>query len=344
MTEEQYEKLNFYLGKLIPILEQNGHSFLTLNTETITMLSKKCWDVLLGLNANVETESEPLSFDEIINLSRQILSNIDVEWLNEFNRLIKDNLITFDANYSFLDFNDGACKLYLELKYNCDDVRTIIHEFAHYMSYKDLKVLYESHNIFSEFYGIYFELYATQYIKSIGKKIDCLYRIKDFQQCYIRNLRQYDIQFLMFKKYGRVDLNTFLLVDNMFYYFDGPNCIESNKYMFECRCRDLLSYLESFDDLEAVAKNTKLNCGTSITKDYIYMWGGYLAYYAYKHCNVKDIARLCCSTANVIDDKQLYDMFCKFGIDFCDTLLFDDALLVMQEFIEEYGKENKVMI
>jgi len=191
---------------------------------------------------------------------------------------------------------------------------------------------------------------VTQYIKSLGKKIDGLYRIRFLKQIYLFNLRHYDVQFLMFKKYGKVNLNTFELLDPKFNYWDETDCKEFNRrkelnrFYFEDNCITLLNHLESFDDLEAVVKNQKMGCGTFITVDYLYMWGSYLAYYAYKHCNVKDIARLCSLSSNIIDGKQTWDTFREFSIDTNDDLLFDESLLVMQEFIEEYGKGDKVMV
>lgn len=349
MTDEQYKKLSFYLKKIISDLEQHGHSFLTMNIELITILRKKCDNILSSFDSGAEIDSEPLSFNEIIALSREVLASIDSEWVNEFDKLITNNVINFNHSHSCIDFRNGIYGINICLNYNYNDIIIIVHEFAHYMHLKGKEKISQCDYIVSEFIGIYFELYTTQYIQSLGNKVDYLHRIRRLDGT-IRNLKEYDVLFLMLKKHGEINTNTFTLLDSVFH---DLNISDTNKYdeiLFESRCIDMLNYFEAFDDSkvsnEMLNKSSNAPIAWKFIEDYKYLFGSYLAYYAYENCDAKDVVNFC-SCMNSIDDidaQQLWGALRKINIDVENDSLYDDASIIMQEFIEKYGKGNKAMI
>lgn len=178
---------------------------------------------------NIDCELSKLTKEKVIEIVREILVVVDssCEWVNIYDSLIKDNKIIYvnELNdkererfrYKFgldkISLSDNACisteeETFLSLNYhgNIQDVVNTVHEFIHYVM--AIKNNDEISFIFKEFLAIFYELYAIDYLLSIGYSKDeglmiFKHRIEDvasksrntllIRKCALRQLKGFKI-------------------------------------------------------------------------------------------------------------------------------------------------------
>ncbi len=172
-----------------------------------------------------EYKLSQISKEEIEYHARNILAQISPEWLATYERLQDERRVVyldelseeqrkeFMAKYgldtsltNFITKIEGKYVIFITRKYTLYDVTSIVHEFAHYvsMSAKEEKLP----RILSEFYSIFYEMYATRYFLSQNyseEEVEALYddRISNINDLILYSLPLFDY-FIIFLEDGLI--------------------------------------------------------------------------------------------------------------------------------------------
>ena len=229
------EKLNDYLNEICNYLEPN-HSFLLDNIFRISILNDEMLNYLNQISLENETIENHLTFEDVFLLAREIIEQIDKEYLPSFDTLLSSGELDFDYEQEDIESkciseykNGNVIKQNIHIcrKFNYNDVIVLVHEFIHYINGKKSTNIRE---YFTEFLSIYFELYANLYLLNEGipnNELDSFARLKYFKNdCSVLN--KYEIVLLCFTKFGYIDDSTVSLLQK--YVFHIP------KSIFEKEC------------------------------------------------------------------------------------------------------------
>ena len=342
--KERYEKLNVYLNDICNYLQKED-SFLLDNINEIRILND---DFLQFMNKyydslDIEVVQNKLTFEEIYLLTREIIENIDSNYLKDFDNLIKTGELDFSYDN---EYKDSHCnteikngKLVRQLinvnrEFNYNDVITLVHEFIHYTNTKKRS---ENVYLFTEFLSIYFEFYATDYLLSKGinkKEIDYFSRIKNIKESSIQFFN-YEIVLLAFIKFGSIDENTI--------HFLRQYIMDIKPEVFERECQEnyrVFSSIEKMNESEVKEDPQSLGkilCEPFISSDYRYILGTFLVFLARKYSKFEDIVYLN-NHIGEYDNKSVYDICLSIGIDIKDN----DFEINLFNSIIEYLKENNM--
>lgn len=86
--DEIYNKLNDYLNEICKYLEVQD-SFLLENIHILAGLNDKMLMVLNNNNFDNKVITNKLTFEDVFNLAREIIEQIDASYLDSFDNLIK---------------------------------------------------------------------------------------------------------------------------------------------------------------------------------------------------------------------------------------------------------------
>ena len=294
--EEIYNKLNFYLNDICNYLEKEN-SFLLDNILSIAKLNDTFLEYIEQDSFDNKTIKNNLTFDDVYLLTREIIEQIDKNYLKEFDNLIQSGELDFSFNN---DYDDSYCiSMYrknevkqiinINRDFNYNDVRVLIHEFIHYTNGKKYSI---NRKYLTEFLSIYFEFYAIDYLlaKGINKEeIDYFHRIKSTKE-HSNIFNRYEIVLLAFIKFGNLDENTVSLLQKYL--------LNIKKEAFEKECTILYKnlYIAEERNRTKIEKNPEiLGCVLSeefITSNYRYILGTLLAFYAHEYSAFQDIVYL----------------------------------------------------
>lgn len=322
MTKEEYKKLNDYLNIIFKQLEKNDYFFLE-NLCPIGYLNESFLHFIKQYELQENKEENYLSYEDVYNIAREIISNFNSEYLEEYDKLIEDG--TIDFNYE--KDGSGCCSklendrkiINIERIFNYTDVVNLIHEFIHHTnSEKNVTI---NRYLLTEFLSIYFEIYAQQYLIEHYHVSKDSIGINDRMKDSIKGSKSicwYFIPFNIYFNTGNIDENSYQFTK----YF-----VKEEKESFDDECRILLKncekeeqkyrrkilYEKEFKENE-FAKELVYNLG--FTTSYRYLLGTILAYYAIDHVDVKNIVSL----NNFVNSDEsanmsIYNLLYKFGID-----------------------------
>lgn len=341
---EVYQKLNYYLNEICKYLEKEN-SFLLKNIRPISIFNDTFYEYLEHLDLEHEVITNHLTYDDVFKLAREIIEQIDPNYLKEYDTLIPSGKLDFSYDNSYDDseclffYHNGEIKekfININRDFNYEDVRLLIHEFMHYTNGdKDT----ENRKYLTEFISIYFEFYATQYLLDKGiprNEIDYFNRLKWVKKDCIR-LYQYEIVLLAYIYFG--DIND----DTINYLHKYIMNISQETFLREChRLHDWLNYVYEDNEEEIKQDPNRLGAILSeefITKDYRYILGTILAIYALKYANFKDIVYLN-NHINEYNDKSILEICLSIGIDLKDENFLDDLKIALDEFVNNRTKNN----
>lgn len=343
--KEIYKKLNYYLNDICNYLEKE-HPFLLENIDKISMLNDAFVQFLENYSLDNKTIQNNLTYEEVYYLTREIIENIDKNYLESFDNLIQSGELDFSYEDAYQDSecismykNGKVIKQIINInrEFNYNDVRLLVHEFIHYTNGKGQLT---NRKFFSEFLSIYFEFYAIDYLLKKGinqEEIDYLYRIKSTK----RNSTiffQYEIILLAYTKFGNLDDNTITLLQEYF--------LNIKKEVFEKECIILYKNLCVAEEKnrDKIKENpNEFGCILAeefIAFDYAYILGTFLAVYAHKYSNFNDIVNLN-NHINEFNDKTIFDICLCIGIDLNDEDFSQNLFNSMNEYINTKQISNK---
>jgi hypothetical protein len=347
MNKEQYKKLNDYLNDVFIYLEKRDF-LLIRNIKSIAMLNDTFYSFIKNYDLSYKPKENKLTFNDVFILAREIIETINKDYLQDFDKMIDSGQLDFSYNREYSDSEFIHLEDYqvhnlinINREFNYSDVDILIHEFIHYTNGNKKQSI--NRYLLTEFLSIYFENYAIDYL--IAKGIDkeeinyndrLLFTKRDSNE-----LIWYEIVLLAYEKFGEIDENTINYL-NEFY-------VNISKESFDKECLDTLKHFEKIEKnyMEDNRKEFNHEELTSklcsyITKDYRYILGTLLAYYARKYCDMKDIVYL---NDHINDEeyksKNMYEILLTIGIDLDDENFKDKVLISIEEYINKYNNDLK---
>ena len=171
--KEYSNKLNSYLNDICSYLSKE-HPFIMDNIEYICYINDNFCNNIKNINLDNNTKENDLSFEDVYNLAREIIKNIDKNYLDSYDKLIPSGELDFSYNNDYIDSsctvclqNDEVIGKYININrnFNYEDVTTLVHEFIHYTNFKSINYNREA---LTEFLSIYFEMYGYDYLLDNG--------------------------------------------------------------------------------------------------------------------------------------------------------------------------------
>lgn len=348
MNKEDYKRLNDYLNTCFVHLEKRD-DFLLYNLYNIGYLSDLYVTMINKYEFNNNVDSyDYLSYEDVFLLAREIIENINSNYLQYYDSLIKNGILDFSYNN---DYNDSHCYTNCNKKislininrtFNYDEVCILVHEFMHMMN--GLEKITKVRHVLTEFISIYFEGYARIYLLNKGidrKNLNFNDRFMSIKR-NAEYFRRYSMILLIYHNLGFVDENSYLMLKEYF----GVNV---SKEEFEEICYNTLikmdkaekqyrmeiMFEETFDDDKFGSK--LCNClGFDI--DYRYIIGTLLAYYQLKNGN-KDQMVYLNDNINKFTNKSFSEILSSLDISFRD-INFSDFVSIMEEYVQENNKKR----
>ncbi len=342
--EKVYKILNYYLNEICKYLEKEN-LFLLNNIRAISIYNDTFYEYIKNLEIEQEVVTNHLTYDDVFMIAREIIEQIDPNYLEEFDKLLSMGKLDFSYNNNY---NESACIFYqngiptdkiinINRAFNYEDVWLLIHEFMHYIN-GDKNTL--NRYYLTEFISIYFELYAVQYLLDKGipyNEIDVFKRFKWIKEDCVR-FYQYDTVLLAYIYFGDINDDTINYLQKY--------VINISKKAFDHECLqlyDCLNNIYKYNQEEIKNNINSLGAILSeefITKDYRYILGTILAIYALKYVNFKDMVYLN-NHINEYNDKSILDICLSIGINLRDENFLDNLKLAIDEFVNNIVN-NKV--
>lgn len=263
MKNEDYKKLNDYLNDTFVYLSEYDGFFLS-DMCAILNLNIMLYEKLKDIDLNHNFHENNLTFEDIFNIARNEIEKINPNYLDKFDKLITSGRLEFfnqdediiinekddyqklsqlenseeDIRYdSVCSYIDDDYFVDLVRKYNYEDVLILIHEFIH--STNASKTMGEYRYILTEFFSIYFEMYAQKNLLESGtnsSEFDIFARIKD-TGLLSKEMFKYTPIIIYYNLFGNINENSY---DDLIKY----NIASSTKEEFESTCFNLLNYFD----------------------------------------------------------------------------------------------------
>lgn len=317
MTEEDYKKLNDYLNDtFIYLSEYDG--FLIYNMHTIFRLNSMLYEKLKNIDLKHKFYENNLTFEDIFNIARNEIEKINANYLEKFDELIDSGRLEFflkEKNITIKESNDykklseienseedirydSVCSyteddyfIDIAREYNYNDVLILIHEFIH--STNISKKVGEYRYILTEFFSIYFEMYAQRNILESGinpSELDIFDRIK-YTGRDSKLIDNYSFVLMYYNLFGNIKENSY---KDLIKY----NIVSLSKEEFDNSCQFLLNYFDYKKD-EYNFKNKEFNlydyrkCISSLfSSGYRYLLGTFFSCYLLENGNKDKIVWL----------------------------------------------------
>ena len=340
--EEIYKKLNHYLNEICKYLERKD-SFLLTNILSISKLNDAFLKYIDGISLKSSTKQILLTYDEVFRIAREIVGNIDENYLSTFDNLLPSGELDFsfeheypDSVHKVVDENGNTRQLInINRNFNYEDVRILIHEFMHYTN-----GLISSANRYylTEFLSIYFELFASDYMyrKGISPfELDPLIRLRSMKR-HAENLSEYELILLAYSKFGPLNVHTVKFLQKYI--------IGIEKETFEEECKDFYEDLcaivdECAEEIESDPNSLgQILSEDFITANYRYFLSPLLAFYARAYSNFDDIAHLANHLCDY-DNMPLSTILISIGIDIRDEHFPKKSFEAIKEYIEQKQRE-----
>ncbi len=333
------EKLNDYLNEICNYLEPN-HSFLLDNIHRISILNDQILNYINQISLENETIENHLTFEDVCLLAREIIEQIDKDYLPSFDKLISSGELEFDYEQEdreskciieYLDGNAIKQNIHICREFNYNDVIVLIHEFMHYINGRKYTNIRE---YLTEFLSIYFELYTNLYLLKKGipsNELDAFARLKYFKNdCSILN--KYEIVLFCFTKFGYIDDYTISLLQK--YVFHIP------KDIFEKECISVyqkLLKIEQKYSLE-IRHNPKemgrILSEEFLTKNYQYVLGTMLAFYALNYSKFEDVVFLN-NHIHEYEGRSISSVCATLGVNINDKHFLDNVILSIVDYMKQ---------
>lgn len=343
MNANDYKELNEYLNELFIYLQDCFEPFMDIIL-SIFVLNDKYNKLLNDYDLNDASVENKLTFDDIYLLARKIISSLNEKYLSDFDNLIKsgeldfsyeseyyDSHFTHRNNYNFININR---------EYNYNDVVTLVHEFFHYLTGKSGYVT-NNWRWLTEFFSIYFETYAMDYLKEQGVPDDQIDYKSRLRATYNRtdSIFYFESPMLAYNFFGVVnDKSAEMLKKFYVMNVSKENFENESQCLFDWFRKKEEIYMSKNED-PCYNKYDLREYYGHLFKDYFYYFiGTVFTFYARDNCKIEDILRI-------------YDNINDESLDFCDCLSemqinlydsdFDDKVIDgIKKYICDYSIEK----
>lgn len=319
MNEQRYKELNEYLNEIFKYCEENNY-FLLRNIEELARMNDLFLQYIMDKPIENKTIENHMTFEEVITITREIITSIDKGYLKDFDQLLETGALDFSFNREY----DDSCFTHIEEKgqihnlidinreFNYNDVLSLVHEFIHFTNGKE--TVGANWQVLTEFFSIYFEIYATEYLFNKG--------VLDNEMSYKDRLRiakghasafsRYEIVLLAYEKFGALDKNTQQFLSNYI--------LNISEKQFELECYNLYNNLRRIDDAfkedrkwQKEQRKTSKWSDSFITSNYRYVLGTILAFYARKHVDMDKLIA-CNNYLSTMEEKSVTEICHEMGI------------------------------
>lgn len=364
MKKEDYKRLNDYLNDtFIYLSEYDG--FFIQNMQSIFILNNMLYGKLKDIDLEHKFYKNNLTFEDVFELARNEIEKINPNYLKEFDKLIdsgrlglfkqKENINIKEVDeyekISEIENNeeetryDSVCSyteddyfIDLAREYNYNDVLMLIHEFIH--STNSSENMGEYRYILTEFFSIYFEMYAQRNLLESGinsSELDIFDRIKDTGKIS-KEMNEYDLVFMSYNLFGNVKEDSY---EDLKKY----HIASSKKEEFESACFKLLKYFD-YQKVKYNNENKKFNlydyrkCISSLfSSGYRYLYGTLFSCYLLENGNKDKIVWL---NDHINDEKMknmnLIDVLKMIDIDLTDENINEKLVESAQKYYENLSK------
>ena len=364
MKKEDYKRLNDYLNDAFIYLSKYDGFFIQ-NMHTIFRLNSMLYEKLKNIDLKHKFHENNLTFEDIFNIARNEIEKINPNYLEKFDELIDSGRLEFflkEKNITIKESNDykklseienseedirydSVCSyteddyfIDIAREYNYNDVLMLIHEFIH--STNISKNVGEYRYILTEFFSIYFEMYAQRNILESGinpSELDIFDRIKDTGKIS-KEMNEYDLVFMSYNLFGNVKEDSY---EDLKKY----HIASSKKEEFESACFKLLKYFD-YQKVKYNNENKKFNlydyrkCISSLfSSGYRYLYGTLFSCYLLENGNKDKIVWL---NDHINDEKiknmNLIDVLKMIGIDLTDENIDVKLVDSAQNYYENLSK------
>ena len=364
MKKEDYKRLNDYLNDTFIYLSGYDRFFIQ-NMQSIFILNNMLYGKLKDIDLEHKFYKNNLTFEDVFELARNEIEKINPNYLKEFDKLIdsgrlglfkqKENINIKEVDdyekISEIENNeeetryDSVCSyteddyfIDLAREYNYNDVLMLIHEFIH--STNSSENMGEYRYILTEFFSIYFEMYAQRNLLESGinsSELDIFDRIKDTGKIS-KEMNEYDLVFMSYNLFGNVKEDSY---EDLKKY----HIASSKKEEFESACFKLLKYFD-YQKVKYNNENKKFNlydyrkCINSLfSSGYRYLYGTLFSCYLLENGNKDKIVWL---NDHINDEKiknmNLIDVLKMIGIDLTDENIDEKLVDSAQNYYENLSK------
>lgn len=328
MKKEDYKQINNYFNDLaVRVFDSKNFEdyfflYTILNDMYVQYYDKRYHED--GMY-NITVNSSNMTFEDVFNLSREIIENINPKYTIEFDELLDKGLLDFSYEHEYSDshvsheYEYGVLKrryININRAFNYTDFEVLIHEFMHYLTTTGNKI---KNKVIGELISIYYELYALEYLyKNHDVKMDEFFYNKRLVNVYIyaSKVRCTEVPLLIYKSFG--DLNEKSYEDGKYYF---KNYTKEN-YDYECG-----KVLEVID----MIKEDHNKC-YELDEALFYTVATYLAFYFRKKSNSKTFLNF---LENVTDksneDLDILELLEKYNLK-----VEDDIFQILPESLDEY--------
>ena len=341
MTKQDYDKLNNYLNEIFKILN-NYDRFLTKHIEKIARINDAYLIFMSKHNFSEQTVKNNLTYYEVYDLARKIVACISPKYLYLYDSLLPSGKLDFgyDNEYGRSCFECCNSLINVKRSFNYGDVLVLIHEFIHYTNSNTQNS--NNRYLLTEFFSIYFELFAVDYLTNMGffsAEIGVNRRLQ-FTISDAEALASYEIVFLAYEKFGNITEDTFVDLNRYFLSISDED--------FESDCKNLLENLEQKENdyRQKIRYEKPFEFGEFIDvlpffDNYRYLLGTLLAFYARENFKIEDVVYL---NDHINDDNlgnlKMSDLLKRLGVDINSSDFITKALDGIDNYIKKYNNEK----
>lgn len=268
MTNEQYNELNDYLNKFF--LDKNNilNPIFCDYLKELTIATMLINDFARNEVKNFYINNKEITLNNTLEYVEKLINEFFPEysddWKQSFNSGVLDISYAEEHKYSdsYYRKENGNDLLNINLDGNYNDIKTIIHEFTHYVCFKNKLKSYNA-DFLSEFFAIYYEMEAIKNMKNNNMDCSFLYRIGSFiNKNY--DIGNYIFILLCYEKLGNINEHT---ENDIITFFGLKDTI------FKKECKKLLNnFKKDYDETSEI-----------LSTQYRYLIGTLLATYASVH-------------------------------------------------------------
>jgi hypothetical protein len=342
MNEKRYKELNEYLNEIFKHCEEENFFFLR-NIEELAKMNDIFLQYIMDKQIEDKTIENKLTFEDILTITREIIASIDKNYLKDFDTLMASGILDFSFEQEYRD----SCFTHIESRgqiynlvdinreFNYDDVLSFVHEFIHFTNGKEK--IGANWNALTEFLSIYFEIYAAEYLFNKGipnDEIHLMDRLTIAKQHAI-TLSRYEIVLLAYEKFGPLNKDTYQIL--------SKTILNISEQQFELECYNLYKNLRKIDREESSEKKKTQSRASKlsdafITRNYRYVFGTLLAFYAKSYVNREDIVYLN-NHINEMDEKSVTEICHSIGINIGFSSEIEEMDLQMEVALQKRNTE-----
>lgn len=335
MNKEELDYLNSELNRLFLRMSKDD-IYCHDNFEAISILSDSFWEYLKVKDLTFKNENPKyLTYQEVYDLGRKIIESINPKYLEEYDKLIDKGVLNFsyeyeynNSNYTWIEKENQILEeINLNRSFDYSEVGTLIHEFIHKTNYT--KEPAPARIALTEFFSIYFETYAFDFLEQNGVNPDELDR-KERLRMTFNNVHKNNTVFsplLAYSQFGSLDDNAFELLTKYFIKIDKSIYDEELKNLYETFKNAEKMFLD-----EGSIEHQKY---AVTTMNYMYLIGTLLTYYARKNCTLEEIVYL---NDHINEFDNIYDVFRKMKISGNYFDFYDEAI---SQIDKEFGFKDE---